>query len=68
PGCRNPLRLLRFEERLHSSLEYLRPVDYYLGNAQALLGERKRKLREVAVSRKFCGVMSRGNNRTLETE
>lgn len=25
------------EERLHSLLEYLRPVDYYLGNPQALL-------------------------------
>jgi hypothetical protein len=40
------------EERLHSALEYLRPVDYYLGNPQALLAERKRKLREAAVRRK----------------
>jgi hypothetical protein len=32
------------EERLHSALEYLRPVDYYLGNPQALLAKRKTKL------------------------
>ncbi len=40
------------EERLHSSLEYLRPVDYYLGDLQALLAERKRKLREAAARRR----------------
>ena len=40
------------EERLHSSLEYLRPVDYYLGNPQALLAKRKTKLREAAARRK----------------
>jgi len=40
------------EDRLHSALEYLRPVDYYLGNPQALLAERKRKLREAAARRK----------------
>ena len=40
------------EERLHSSLEYLRPVDYYLGNPQALLAERKRKLWEATAKRK----------------
>jgi putative transposase len=40
------------EERLHSSLEYLRPVDYYLGNPQALLAERQTKLREAAARRK----------------
>ena len=34
------------------ALEYLRPVDYYLGNPQALLAERKRKLREAAARRK----------------
>ena len=32
------------EERLHSALNYLRPVDYYTGNPEALLTERKRKL------------------------
>jgi transposase InsO family protein len=40
------------EKRLHSALEYLRPVDYYLGNPQALLAERKRKLREAAARRR----------------
>lgn len=40
------------EERLHSALEYLRPVDYYLGNPQALLAKRKTKLREAAARRK----------------
>ena len=40
------------EERLHSALGYLRPVDYYLGNPQALLAERKRKLREAAARRR----------------
>jgi hypothetical protein len=39
------------EERLHSALEYLRPVDYYRGNPQALLAERKTKLREAAARR-----------------
>jgi len=40
------------DERLHSALEYLRPVDYYLGNPQALLARRKTKLREAAARRK----------------
>lgn len=30
--------------RLHSALEFLRPVDYYRGNPKALLAERHRKL------------------------
>lgn len=30
--------------RLHSSLNFLRPVDYYRGNPAALLAERRRKL------------------------
>jgi len=34
------------------NLEYLRPVDYYLGNPQALLAKRKTKLREAAARRK----------------
>jgi putative transposase len=40
------------DERLHSALEYLRPVDYYLGKPQALLARRKTKLREAAARRK----------------
>ncbi len=30
--------------RLHSALMFLRPVDYYRGNPEALLAERRRKL------------------------
>ena len=30
--------------RLHSALSFLRPVDYYRGNPEALLAERRRKL------------------------
>ena len=30
--------------RLHSSLSFLRPVDYYRGDPEALLAERRRKL------------------------
>ena len=40
------------EERLYSALKYLRPVDYYRGNPEALLAERKRKLREAAARRR----------------
>ncbi|RLC63226.1 MAG: IS3 family transposase [Chloroflexi bacterium] len=40
------------EQRLHSALKYLRPVDYYRGNPEALLAERKRKLREAAARRR----------------
>ena len=31
-------------ERLHSALGFLRPIDYYRGNPEALLAERRRKL------------------------
>jgi putative transposase len=40
------------EERLHSALNYLRPVDYYRGNPEALLAKRKKKLTEAATRRK----------------
>lgn len=32
------------EERLHSAIEYMRPIDYYRGKPEELRGERKRKL------------------------
>jgi transposase InsO family protein len=38
--------------RLHSSLSYLRPADYYRGNPEALLAERRRKLRAARELRK----------------
>lgn len=50
------------EERLHSALQYLRPVDYYRGNPEALLAERKRKLREAAARRREvnkCGNLTK---------
>ena len=40
------------EDRLHSALNYLRPADYYRGNPEALMAERKRKLSEAAARRK----------------
>lgn len=40
------------DERLHSALNYLRPVDYYKGNPEALLAERDRKLKAAAARRK----------------
>ena len=39
-------------ERLHSALNYLRPVDYYRGNPEALMAERKSKLTKAAAIRK----------------
>jgi len=38
--------------RLHSSLKYLRPVDYYRGNPETLLAERHRKLKTARELRK----------------
>ncbi|MBE7505815.1 MAG: transposase [Planctomycetia bacterium] len=38
--------------RLHSSLNYLRPVDYYRGDPEPLLAERRRKLKTARELRK----------------
>ena len=38
--------------RLHSSLSYLRPVDYYRGDPTTLLAERRRRLQEARELRK----------------
>ena len=38
--------------RLHSSLNYLRPVDYYRGDPEPLLAERRRKLQTAKELRK----------------
>lgn len=40
------------DRRLHSALSYLRPVDYYRGNPEALLAERRRKLQAAREIRK----------------
>ena len=37
--------------RPHSALRYLRPVDYYRGDAEARLAERRQKLQEGLVAR-----------------
>ena len=39
-------------ERLHSALNYLRPVDYYRGNPEALMADRKDRLAKAAARRK----------------
>lgn len=39
-------------ERLHSSLSYLRPVDYYRGDPETLLAQRHRKLQQARELRK----------------
>jgi transposase InsO family protein len=38
--------------RLHSALSYLRPADYYRGDPETLLAQRRRKLREARELRK----------------
>ena len=40
------------EGRLHSALHYLRPVDYYRGNPEALLADREKKIKEAIARRK----------------
>ena len=40
------------EERLHSALGYLRPVDYYRGNPEALKEERRVKMAQARHRRK----------------
>jgi transposase InsO family protein len=47
-------RIIRWynDERLHSALGYLRPVDYYRGNPQQLAEARRQKLREARHRRK----------------
>jgi putative transposase len=40
------------EERLHSALNYLRPIDYYRGKPEKLLEERRRKLIQARQRRK----------------
>jgi putative transposase len=39
-------------ERLHAGIQYLRPADYYLGNPEELITERRRKLEEASKHRK----------------
>lgn len=39
-------------QRLHASLAYLRPIDFYRGNPETLLAERRRKLEQARALRK----------------
>jgi hypothetical protein len=47
-------RLIRWynEERLHSALGFLRPVDYYRGQPEELYAERRQKLQAARHKRK----------------
>jgi transposase InsO family protein len=54
------------EERLHSALKYLRPMDYYRGDPASLLEERRRKLAEARHRRKEANLEIR--QRTLPFE
>jgi len=40
-------------ERLHSSINYLRPIDYYKGNPEKILKEREDKILRAKESRKI---------------
>jgi transposase InsO family protein len=51
------------EERLHSALHFLRPVDYYRGQPEALLEARRRKLAEARHRRREANLEVR--QRTL---
>jgi len=51
------------EERLHSALHFLRPMDYYRGDPQALLEERRKKLAEARHRRREANLEIR--QRTL---
>ena len=54
------------EERLHSALKYLRPMDYYRGDPAKLIEERRRKLAEARHRRKEANLEIR--QRTLPFE
>ena len=47
------------EERLHSAIEFMRPVDYYRGNPEELRKERQRKLAEARHRRRQANLALR---------
>lgn len=51
--------------RLHSSLAYMRPVDYYMGNPRAICAERIEKLKR---ARKLRMAENRTFNQALKTQ
>jgi len=54
-------------ERLHSSLHFLRPVDYYRGNPDKLLEERREKLAKARHERKEENLRIRQRTLPLDT-
>ena len=63
-------RLIRWynEERLHSALGFLRPVDYYRGNPEAMYAVRRRKLVEARHRRRERNLQLRQPTLPLTSE
>jgi len=55
------------EERLHSSLDFLRPKDYYRGNPEQLLKERKAKLFQARHKRREMNMNIKQQSLALNT-
>jgi putative transposase len=56
------------EERLHSALGFLRPVDYYRGKPEVLYGDRRRKLAEARHRRRETNLQLRQPTLPLTVE
>jgi len=56
------------EERLHSALGFLRPVDYYRGDPQILREERRRKLAQARHCRKETNLRIRQHTLPLDNQ
>ena len=52
-------------EGLHFAFKYLRRVDYYKGNPEALLAERERQLRQAAAK---CKEVNNQNGALMKTK
>lgn len=63
-------RIIRWydEERLHSALGFLRPVDYYRGNPEEKYAERRRKLAEARHRRREKNLQLRQPTLPLTSE
>ncbi len=56
------------EERLHSALGFLRPVDYYRGKPEALYEERRQKLAQARHRRREANLRLRQRTLPLERD